>query len=50
MREDVPLAFPQLMSDRLAAGMLDWVRQAGGTVEVTSAPGAGTKIRAEVPG
>ena len=31
-------------------GMLDRVRQAGGTVEVTSAPGAGTEIRAEVPG
>ena len=31
-------------------GMLDRVRQAGGTVEVTSAPGAGTEFRAEVPG
>jgi signal transduction histidine kinase len=31
-------------------GMLDRVRQAGGTVEVTSAPGAGTEVRAEVPG
>jgi signal transduction histidine kinase len=31
-------------------GMRDRVRQAGGTVEVTSAPGAGTEVRAEVPG
>ena len=31
-------------------GMLDRVRQVGGTVEVTSVPGAGTKVRAEVPG
>jgi signal transduction histidine kinase len=31
-------------------GMLDRVRQVGGTVEVTSAPGAGTEVRAEVPG
>ncbi len=31
-------------------GMRDRVRQVGGTVEVTSAPGAGTEVRAEVPG
>ena len=31
-------------------GMLDRVRQAGGTVEVTSAPGSGTEVRAEVSG
>jgi len=31
-------------------GMLDRVRQVGGTVEVTSVPGVGTKVRAEVPG
>jgi len=31
-------------------GMADRVGLAGGTVEVTSAPGAGTEVRAEVPG
>ena len=31
-------------------GMRDRVRQAGGTVEVTSSPGAGTRVCAEVPG
>jgi signal transduction histidine kinase len=31
-------------------GMRDRVQQAGGTVEVTSAPGAGTRVCAEVPG
>jgi signal transduction histidine kinase len=31
-------------------GMQDRVRQVGGTVRVTSAPGAGTEILAEVPG
>jgi signal transduction histidine kinase len=31
-------------------GMADRVSQVGGTVEVTSAPGAGTEVRAEVPG
>ena len=31
-------------------GMLDRVRQVGGTVEVTSAPGSGTEVRAEVSG
>jgi signal transduction histidine kinase len=31
-------------------GMRDRVRQVGGTVEVTSAPGAGTQVCAEVPG
>jgi signal transduction histidine kinase len=30
--------------------MQDRVRQVGGTVQVTSAPGAGTEVRAEVPG
>jgi signal transduction histidine kinase len=30
--------------------MADRVGLAGGTVEVTSAPGAGTEVRAEVPG
>ena len=30
--------------------MQDRVRQVGGTVRVTSAPGAGTEVRAEVPG
>jgi signal transduction histidine kinase len=32
------------------AGMRDRVRQVGGTFEVTSAPGAGTEICAQVPG
>jgi signal transduction histidine kinase len=31
-------------------GMRDRVRQVGGTVDVTSAPGVGTEVRAEVPG
>jgi len=31
-------------------GMRDRVSQVGGTVEVTSAPGDGTEVRAEVPG
>jgi signal transduction histidine kinase len=31
-------------------GMRDRVQQVGGTVRVTSAPGAGTEILAEVPG
>ena len=31
-------------------GMRDRVRQAGGTVDVSSAPGRGTEVRAEVPG
>ena len=31
-------------------GMRDRVRQVGGSVLVTSAPGAGTEILAEVPG
>ena len=31
-------------------GMRERVRQAGGTIEVTTAPGAGTVVRAEVPG
>lgn len=31
-------------------GMRDRVRQVGGTIELTSAPGAGTEVRAEVPG
>jgi histidine kinase/DNA gyrase B/HSP90-like ATPase/putative AbiEi antitoxin of type IV toxin-antitoxin system len=31
-------------------GMADRVGLVGGTVEVTSAPGAGTEVRAEVPG
>ncbi len=31
-------------------GMRDRVQQAGGTLEVTSAPGAGTRVCAEVPG
>ena len=31
-------------------GMRDRVRQVGGTIEVTSAPGAGTEVIAEVPG
>jgi len=31
-------------------GMLERVRQAGGTIKLTSAPGAGTEVSAEVPG
>jgi signal transduction histidine kinase len=31
-------------------GMRDRVRQVGGTVGVTSAPGLGTQVSAEVPG
>jgi signal transduction histidine kinase len=31
-------------------GMRDRVAQVGGTIQVTSAPGAGTQVRAEVPG
>jgi signal transduction histidine kinase len=31
-------------------GMRDRVRQVGGTVDVTSAPGAGTEVKVEVPG
>jgi signal transduction histidine kinase len=32
------------------SGMRDRVRQVGGTVEVTSSPGGGTEVSAEVPG
>jgi signal transduction histidine kinase len=31
-------------------GMRDRVAQVGGTIQVTSAPGAGTQVCAEVPG
>jgi len=32
------------------SGMRDRVNQVGGTVTVTTKPGAGTEVRAEVPG
>ena len=32
------------------SGMRDRVRQVGGAVEVRTEPGAGTEVRAEVPG